>query len=378
MEVDNPIEQLPPQPSIHLFLTRSFSVLGTSFECPSRYSLIRPIGQGAYGIVCSATDQLTGHNVAIKKIAGVANNTIDCKRTLREMKLLRHFKHENVISLQDVYVPGGDIPDFRDVYTVTELMDTDLHNIITSKQGLTDDHCQYFTYQILRALKHIHSANVLHRDLKPSNILLNGNCDLKICDFGLARVNPEQQANLTAYVATRWYRAPEIMLSWRAYTNAVDMWSVGCILGEILLGRPLFPGRDFFEQLKLVTDVLGAPSESDLLSIKSERAKNYVMKHFMNKQRIPMSELFPDANEQLRDLLDKMLVFDPQRRITVEEALRHPYLQSLHDPSDEPLCAAVFHFEFDDENVSNDRLRSLIWQEIQEYRKRDQVQYRPE
>eukprot|EP00168_Porphyra_purpurea_P014514 TRINITY_DN418_c0_g1_i6.p1 TRINITY_DN418_c0_g1~~TRINITY_DN418_c0_g1_i6.p1 ORF type:complete len:281 (-),score=59.05 TRINITY_DN418_c0_g1_i6:150-992(-) len=224
-------------------VTRPFNVLGTRFECPVRYTLIKPIGQGAYGIVCSAHDNLTGEKVAIKKISSILDNAIDCKRTLREMKLLRHFSHENVIVIKDVYLPSSDGLDFQDVYTVTELMDTDLHQIITSNQQLSDEHCQYFTYQILRALKHIHSAHVLHRDLKPSNILLNGNCDLKICDFGLARVaNPEDHAGfLTAYVATRWYRAPEIMLSWREYTNAVDMWSVGCMLAEIIGRKPLFP-----------------------------------------------------------------------------------------------------------------------------------------
>lgn len=256
------------------FTTKCFDVAGTLFECPARYTLRRPIGKGAYGVVCSAVDNFTGEEVAIKKISGIVDSVTDCRRTLREMRLLRHFKHENVISIRDVYVPAGDGPNFKDVYTVSELMATDLHNIIASNQGLTEEHCQYFTYQILKALKHIHSANVLHRDLKPSNILLNGNCDLKICDFGLARVNPEEASQLTAYVATRWYRAPEIMLCWREYTRAVDMWSVGCILAEIVGRRPLFPGTDFLHQLQLVTDVIGTPSHSDIEAIKNENAGN--------------------------------------------------------------------------------------------------------
>lgn len=375
MEVDtNPPIQAP---QVNAFSTKCFSVLGTTFECPDRYSLIRPIGQGAYGIVCSAQDAFTGQEVAIKKIAGVADNVTDCKRTLREMRLLRHFNHDNVIAIKDVYIPAADGPNFKDVYTVSELMDTDLHQIITSNQGLTDEHCQYFTYQILRALKHIHSANVLHRDLKPSNILLNGNCDLKICDFGLARVNPEQQGNLTAYVATRWYRAPEIVLSWREYTNAVDMWSVGCILGEILRRKPLFPGQDYLKQLDLVIDVIGTPSASDIESINSEKARNYVEKQLMHKPRKSMEELFPNASEPLQDLLGRMLVFDPRRRITVEEALQHRYLTSLHDPGDEPLCPTAFSFEFDNvEDVSKETLRQLIWEEAQRYRREEEVRYR--
>lgn len=370
MEVDTPPNV--HSPAFNTFSTKCFSVLGTSFECPERYTLIRPIGQGAYGIVCSAQDVLTGENVAIKKIAGVIDNEIDCKRTLREMRLLRHFHHENVIAIKDVYIPAADGPNFKDVYTVSELMDTDLHQIISSNQGLTEEHCQYFTYQILRALKHIHSANVLHRDLKPSNILLNGNCDLKICDFGLARGASEQQGKLTAYVATRWYRAPEIMLSWREYTNAVDMWSVGCILAEILRRKPLFPGSDYIQQLHLVTDVIGTPSDSDLASINSDKARTYVKNNLMNKPRKSMVELFPNASELLRDLLEKMLVFDPKKRITVEEALQHPYLTSLHDPEDEPLCPSAFNFEIDDvEDVDRETLRRLIWEEAEAYRRRD-------
>lgn len=370
MEVDT--EQQQQQQQQHLqqgvpyrerFVTRCFSVLGTPFECPSRYNLVQPIGQGAYGIVCSATDNLTGEKVAIKKIAGIVDNVVDCKRTLREMKLLRHFNHENVISIKDVYVPAADGPNFRDVYTVSELMDTDLHHIITSTQRLTEDHRQYIIYQILRALKHIHSANVLHRDLKPSNILLNGNCDLKICDFGLARVNPDEQKNLTAYVATRWYRAPEIMLSWRDYTRAVDMWSVGCILAEIAGRKPLFPGNNFLDQLHLVTDVIGTPSESEIESITNERARGYVRRYLLDKPRKRFSDLLPGVSNELYDLLEKMLVFDPKKRITVEMALQHPYLASLHDPEDEPLCPEAFNHGFDNV-VDREALRQLMWEEI--------------
>lgn len=127
-----------------------------------------------------------------------------------------------------------------------ELMETDMHRVIRT-QDLSDDHCQYFIYQTLRALKAMHSANVLHRDLKPSNLLLNANCDLKVCDFGLARSAASTEDNsgfMTEYVATRWYRAPEIMLTFKEYTKAIDVWSVGCILAEMLNGKPLFPGKD--------------------------------------------------------------------------------------------------------------------------------------
>ena len=168
-----------------------------------------------------------------------------CLRTLREMKLLRYFNHENIISILDIQKPRN-FESFFEVYLIQELMETDMHRVIRT-QELSDDHCQYFIYQTLRALKAMHSANVLHRDLKPSNLLLNANCDLKVCDFGLARSaasTEDNQGFMTEYVATRWYRAPEIMLTFKEYTKAIDVWSVGCILAEMLSGKPLFPGKD--------------------------------------------------------------------------------------------------------------------------------------
>ena len=133
--------------------------------------------QGAYGVVCSAKDAVTGTKVAIKKITDAFANTTDARRTLREIKLLRHMTHENIVRLHDTMRPLQP-SSYKDVYLVYELMDTDLHQIIRSPQALSDDHCQYFIYQLLRGLKYVHSANVLHRDLKPSNLLLNASCDL--------------------------------------------------------------------------------------------------------------------------------------------------------------------------------------------------------
>ena len=154
---------------------------------------------------------------------------------------------------------------------VSNLMPTNLTAEIHkySKQqgegGLTEKHYEYFIYQLLRGLKYIHSAGILHRDLKPSNLLLNENCDLQICDFGLARAqilgdNIQQQgasAILTDYITTRWYRAPEVMVSWKEYTTAIDVWAAGCIFAEMLLGKPLFPGYDEVEQVEMIVKMLG-------------------------------------------------------------------------------------------------------------------------
>jgi serine/threonine protein kinase len=346
----------------------SFMVCGTRFDVDSRYQLIKPIGQGAYGVVCSATDSVGARKVAIKKISKAFEHLTDCKRTLREINILRHFDHENIIAIDDILRPPS-YNEFEDVYLVTELMDTDLHQIIGSPQALTDDHCQYFIYQILRGLKYIHSANVLHRDLKPSNILLNGNCDLKICDFGLARVishGRDDNAFLTEYVATRWYRAPEIMLSWKEYSKAIDMWSVGCIFAEILGRKPLFPGKDYIHQLQLITDIIGTPSEEDIEHIRSVKAKTF-MRLLPRKPRVPMGQLLPGANPLAIDLLEQMLQFDPSKRIAVEEALQHPYMAPLHDPTDEPAAPQPYTFVWEDVEPTRDLLKELIFREMLVY-----------
>lgn len=343
----------------------SYIVCGTRFDIDKKYRLIKPIGHGAYGVVCSAENVETKEKVAIKKITKAFSNLVETKRTLREVKLLRHFRHANIIEILDIMKPES-YDKFEDVYIVSELMDTDLHQIITSNQPLTDEHVQYFIYQILRGLKYIHSARVLHRDLKPSNLLLNANCDLKICDFGLARVAVPEEENaglLTEYVATRWYRAPEIMLSWKEYTKAIDVWSVGCILGEILGRKPLFPGRDYMNQLHYIIDILGSPSYEDTEYIINDKARAYV-RQLPFRKRVTFSKLFPHASETCLDLLQRCLQFNPAKRITVDEALQHPYLKLLHDPTDEPVATAHFDFDFESIPTTKETLKALLWNEI--------------
>ena len=148
------------------------------FQVDSKYSILETIGEGTYGVVCSAVDNSTGHRVAIKKICDVFDVPAITKRTLRELKILKHFKHDNIIAIKEIIKPPAD--GFKDVYLVLDLMGSDLHHIIHSKQTLTNEHLQYFLYQILRGLKYIHSANIIHRDLKPSNLLVNKDCALKI------------------------------------------------------------------------------------------------------------------------------------------------------------------------------------------------------
>jgi len=216
-----------------------------------------------------------------------------------------------------VFGPDGN---FDEVYLYEELMEADLHAIIRSGQPLSDAHFQSFIYQTLCGLKYIHSADVLHRDLKPGNLLVNADCELKICDFGLARGfnQAQKQGFMTEYVATRWYRAPEIMLSFANYASAIDVWSVGCILAELLAGKPIFKGRDYVDQLNQILHYLGTPSEDTLRRVGSPRAQDYI-RSLPIRPRVPFTQMFPHANPLALDLLAKMLNFDPAKRITCDQ-----------------------------------------------------------
>ncbi|KAJ6244736.1 mitogen-activated protein kinase 13 [Anaeramoeba flamelloides] len=345
----------------------SFPVSGTEFVIDQKYKYMKKIGQGAYGIVISAKDTTTKDKVAIKKIIGVFDRLTDAKRTLREIKLLKHFNHENILCLKDVMIPPVK-EKFTSVYLVTELLATDLRQIINSEQELSEDHVRYFLYQILCALKYLHSGNVIHRDLKPGNILLNENCDLKVCDFGLARISDPEEENplLTQYVATRWYRSPEIILGWGEYTSSVDVWSAGCIFGEILNRSPLFPGKDFLDQLELITKIVGKPSKKEINTLQNKRARRY-MKNLPNKKKADYSKIFYNASEEALDLLNKMLQFNPQKRISVDDALNHPFLEPIFDNDDIQLCKENFNFSFEKDKLTKRKLRKLIYDEIVEF-----------
>ncbi|KAG6526660.1 mitogen-activated protein kinase 5-like isoform X1 [Zingiber officinale] len=338
-----------------------YNIFGNLFEVTAKYRPpIMPIGRGAYGIVCSVMNTETRDMVAIKKIANAFDNHMDAKRTLREIKLLRHLDHENIVGIRDV-IPPPMPQTFNDVYVATELMDTDLHHIIRSNQELSEEHSQYFLYQILRGLKYIHSAKVIHRDLKPSNLLLNANCDLKICDFGLARPTSENDI-MTEYVVTRWYRAPELLLNSSDYTAAIDLWSVGCIFMELMNRQALFPGRDHMNQMRLITELIGTPTEAELDFLRNEDARRY-MKHLPQFPPKSFASMFPHINPVAIDLIERMLTFDPNKRITVEEALAHPYLERLHDIADEPICTEPFSFDFEQQALTEDQMKELIFRE---------------
>ncbi|KAK8864730.1 hypothetical protein IAR55_001986 [Kwoniella newhampshirensis] len=352
------------------------------------WQFVKELGQGAYGCVSSARNAQTGEQCAVKKVTNVFQKKILTKRCLRELRLLHHFRgHKNVscslpidplctdplYDMDIVFDPPGS-GQFREVYLYEELMEADLHAIIRSGQPLSDAHFQSFLYQTLCGLKYIHSANVLHRDLKPGNLLVNADCELKICDFGLARgfqpgavqTDQGQAGFMTEYVATRWYRAPEIMLSFANYTSSIDMWSVGCILAELLGGKPIFKGEDYVDQLNKILNLLGTPTEDTLRRVGSPRAQDYI-RSLPIKPRVQFKTLYPNASPLALDLLQKLLTFDPAKRYGCEEALGHPYLSVWHDPADEPLCEVPFDFGFENED-STTGMRNLILDEVRSFR----------
>ncbi|XP_071848965.1 mitogen-activated protein kinase 1-like [Apostichopus japonicus] len=341
-------------------------VRGQAFNVGPKYTGLAYIGEGAYGMVCSATNNENQGKVAIKKISPFEHQTY-CQRTLREIKILTRFRHENIINIQDI-IHATTVDEMKDVYIVQSLMETDLYKLLKT-QKLSNDHICYFLYQILRGLKYIHSANVLHRDLKPSNLLLNTTCDLKICDFGLARIaDPDHDHTgfLTEYVATRWYRAPEIMLNSKGYSKAIDIWSVGCILAEMLNNRPIFPGKHYLDQLNHILGIIGSPTEKDLECIKNDKAKSY-LQSLSRKEKMPWTKIFVNADAKSLDILGRMLTFNPNERITVEEALAHPYLEQYYDPADEPVSEKPFSFETELDDLPKETLKRMIFDEAREF-----------
>jgi len=337
----------------------------TVWEVPARYKDLGIIGSGAYGQVCSATDEALTHKTpqtAIKKLARPFQSAIHAKRTYRELRMLKHMKHENIIGLLDVFTPAETISDFQDVYFVTALMGADLNNIVKT-QKLSDDHVQFLVYQILRGMKYVHSAGIIHRDLKPSNIAVNEDCELRILDFGLAR---PAENEMTGYVATRWYRAPEIMLNWMHYHQTVDIWSVGCIMAEMLTGKTLFPGTDHIDQLTRILVLCGTPQEATLNKITSEEARNYI-RSLPHMERKNFSEHFKGANPMAIDLLQKMLEMDADNRINADLALSHPYLAQYADPSDEPV-SLPYDQTFEDFDLPVEKWKESVWEELQNFK----------
>eukprot|EP01084_Bolivina_argentea_P279695 478177_1 len=236
---------------------------------------------------------------------------------------MTHFNHPNIMRLHGVIMPKyNNRYTFKDCYLIMHKMDTTLANVIRSKQQLSERHIKYFIYQIARGLEYIHSGGIIHRDLKPENILINTTeCTVKITDFGLARgvgTDIYSRQKLTEYVVTRWYRAPEVMCNGGKYDNAMDIWSVGCILAEMILKKPLFPGDNYMDQLSYIFTTLKGSTDWILnnqakqwinnkrKTIKKENIKTLSDLIFESKQFLNTNNTNKLLNNQCTDLLYKL------------------------------------------------------------------------
>jgi mitogen-activated protein kinase 1/3 len=347
---------------------------GDSFDIDSRYKPAKTIGSGSYGKVCLATDLKENKKVAIKKVKDVFLNTVDAKRILREIKLLRHFDHPNIVKIVDLVDPPS-ADEFKDLYIVMEYMQADLKKVIYSDNVLSEDHIAFIIYQVLCGLMHMHSAKVVHRDLKPGNILVNSNCKAKICDLGLARgwtskEDSDVSEAMTEYVVTRWYRAPELTWGEAKYGSSIDMWAVGCILAEMFNRECLFKGENYVDQLALIVCTIGTPSDEDLKEcVGNQEALNFI-KNLGHYSSIPWNLVSSNASEAGQDLLSKLLVFNPHKRITAEEAIKHPFFKKFYDPKvlKSNLCAEPFDFDFEKLTRTKENIRDLMFREIVHYR----------
>ncbi|XP_030234196.1 mitogen-activated protein kinase 8 isoform X1 [Gadus morhua] len=352
----------------------SIDVGDSTFTVLRRYQNLRPIGSGAQGIVCSAYDQNLERNVAIKKLSRPFQNQTHAKRAYRELVLMKCVNHKNIIGLLHVFTPQKTLEDFQDVYLVMELMDANLCQVI--QMELDHERLSYLLYQMLCGIKHLHAAGIIHRDLKPSNIVVKSDCTLKILDFGLARTAATGLL-MTPYVVTRYYRAPEVILG-MGYQANVDVWSVGCIVAEMIRGSVLFPGSDHIDQWNKVIEQLGTPTQEFLMKL-NQSVRTYVE----NRPRYAgysFEKLFPDVlfpadsehnklkASQARDLLSKMLVIDASKRISVDEALKHPYINVWYDPAEVEAPPPKFtDKQLEEREHTVDEWKDLIYKEVYDW-----------
>uniref|UniRef100_A0A8C7MUT6 Stress-activated protein kinase JNK n=1 Tax=Oncorhynchus kisutch TaxID=8019 RepID=A0A8C7MUT6_ONCKI len=331
----------------------SLDVGDSTFTVLKRYQNLRPIGSGAQGIVCSAYDHNLERNVAIKKLSRPFQNQTHAKRACRELVLMKCVNHKNIIGLLNVFTPQKTLEEFQDVYIVMELMDANLCQVI--QMELDHERLSYLLYQMLCGIKHLHAAGIIHRDLKPSNIVVKSDCTLKILDFGLARTAATGLL-MTPYVVTRYYRAPEVILGMGYQANDIDQWNK-------------------------VIEQLGTPSQEFLMKL-NQSVRTYVE----NRPRYAgytFEKLFPDVlfpadsehnklkASQARDLLSKMLVIDASKRISVSEALQHPYINVWYDPTEvEAPPPLITDKQLDEREHTVEEWKDLIYMEVQDWEER--------
>ena len=380
------------------------SIFACRFPAEETYQIERKIGKGSYGTVVAARDRGSGEPVAIKHIDRVFLDTADAVRTVRELRFLRVLKHPAIVNVRTVLIPERP-SSFDDVFIVTELLDSDLSQLIRRRERMSPEQARWLVYQLFEGLEFIHSAHVYHRDLKPANLLVSAPDDagmrtLKLCDFGLARASfegagagaePARDSDAegpvlwTDYVATRWYRAPELICSHGGgnYDGSIDVWAAGCILAELWRGRALFPARNLYHQLDLITAFIGSPTEQLVSQLRNKKARTY-LSSLKTREPSDWAKVFA-AEKVVGDececgvdgafeVLRGLLRFEPVGRMDAKAALRHPFfadcaarrMASPEPPPVEPqeLTRKSFAFENKERGLKVAELRAALHSEI--------------
>lgn len=312
----------------------------------------------------------------LKHIQNVFKSPQSILNTLREIKILKNLKSSNIIPLKEMCVDGNSA-NFESVFLITQLMECDFKSIIYSHQSLSLSSVKHICFQIIKAIDFLHKHNVMHRDIKPANILLNSNCKIKLCDFGMAKpyvpsfyneVTPSQTN--TCNVVTKWYRSPEILFQFDDYNMSCDVWSFGCVLAEALLRQPLFRGKNETEQVQLIIDFLGKPSREFIKRI--ELSVQAIINSSVNFPQ-NLALFFPMVDSHGVDLFRRIFTYNYNQRISAEEVMKHPFFKEEFDLEQnelEKLIESVDEIEFDlrtfaYENQAFDEtlLRSLIFKE---------------
>ncbi len=287
------------------------------------------LGEGTYGVVYKCKDKETGKYVALKKVRLENEDEGIPSTSIREISILKQMHHPNIVNLIDL------IHGEKRLFLVFEYLNYDLKKFLDLNGApLKPELVKSYLYQLLLAIKYCHSRRILHRDLKPQNLLINSNEKLKICDFGLARGFGVPVKTFTNEVVTLWYRPPDILLGSKIYDISCDIWSAGCIFGEMLLGHPIFFGKNESEQCEKIFNVIGTPDEEEFNWLKESPEWNTGNNGdgFMKVDRKNFKEYFKEINDDLAiDILDKILIFDPDKRAKCDELLKHQYFNDVDD-----------------------------------------------
>ncbi|RDX87825.1 Cyclin-dependent kinase G-2, partial [Mucuna pruriens] len=298
------------------------------------FERLNKIDEGTYGVVYRAKDKKTGEIVALKKVKMEKEKEGFPLTSLREINILLSFHHPSIVDVKEVVVGSS----LDSIFMVMEYMEHDLKGLMEAmKQPFSQSEVKCLMIQLLEGVKYLHDNWVLHRDLKTSNLLLNNRGELKICDFGLARQYGSPLKPYTHLVVTLWYRAPELLLGAKQYSTAIDMWSLGCIMAELLSKEPLFNGKTEFDQLDKIFRILGTPNETIWPGFsKLPGVKVNFVKHQYNllRKKFPATSFTgsPVLSDSGFDLLNKLLTYDPEKRITAEAALNHEWFREVPLP----------------------------------------------